>query len=92
MLGLNEREANEFIIYWLPRLENSPYNFVRFLTYEEMDNNMRLKITPAPETLIRVTMEFKQLNKKIEVAEQIIMPSQERIGFVAVEWGGIERK
>ena len=90
VLGLNEREANEFVIYWLPRLESNRYNYIRFQTYEEIESNMRLKITPVPDTLIRVMMEFKPLNQKIEVTEQVLTPASPRVGFVAVEWGGTE--
>ena len=52
-LGLNRKEANEFIIYWLPKMENNPYNLIHFSSaeYEEM---AKLNITPTPETLIRV--------------------------------------
>ena len=31
-LGLTEREADEFIIYWLPKLEGNPYNLLSFQT------------------------------------------------------------
>ena len=31
LLGLTEREAEEFIIYWLPRLRTYPYVYLRFL-------------------------------------------------------------
>ena len=31
-LGLNRREANEFIVYWLPQLEQNPYNMIAFQT------------------------------------------------------------
>ncbi len=91
-LGLNEREANEFIIYWLPKLESSPYNFIRFQKIEEQNQNMPLDITPKPDTLIRVTMEFKNLVKPIVVKEQILPPTPVRTGFVAVEWGGTDIK
>ena len=87
ILGLNEREANEFIIYWLPKLENNKYNYIRFQTMDEMNNNMKLTITPQPETLIRVRMEYKPLTKKIKVKEQKLQPVQ-RHGFTVVEWGG----
>ena len=30
ILGLNEREAEEFIIYWLPILEKNKYNYIFF--------------------------------------------------------------
>ena len=29
-LGLTEQEANEFIIYWLPKMEHNPYNLISF--------------------------------------------------------------
>ena len=59
ILGLNEREANEFIIYWLPKLESNKYNFIRFQTEEEINRNMPLEIEPEPDTIIRVVMEYK---------------------------------
>ena len=88
-LGLNEREAEEFIIYWLPKLENNKYNYIRFASKEEIDTDMPLIITPFPDTTIRVLMTFKGLNRPINVKEQII-ETPERKGFVAVEWGGTE--
>ena len=88
-LGLNERETEEFIIYWLPKLENNKYNFIRFQTMEEIDNNMPLKIDPTPDTIIRIVMEFKGLEKEITVQEQELQKPK-REGFVVVEWGGTE--
>ncbi|MBQ8251097.1 MAG: hypothetical protein IJY92_04205 [Alphaproteobacteria bacterium] len=89
-LGLNEREANEFIIYWLPKLESSPYNFIRFQTLEEQNQNMPLEVTPQPDTLIRVMMEFKNLVTPIIVTEQVLPPTPKRTGFTLVEWGGTD--
>lgn len=91
ILGLNEREANEFIIYWLPKLESNKYSFIRFQTMQEINENMPLEITPTPDTIIRVTMEFKALENQIEVKEQTLT-TPERKGFVVVEWGGTEIK
>ena len=87
VLGLNEREANEFIIYWLPKLENNKYNYIRFQTMEEINDYMKLDINPKPDTLIRVLMEYKPLDKKIKVKEQKLTTIQ-RHGFSVVEWGG----
>jgi len=89
ILGLTEREANEFIIYWLPKLESNIYNFIRFQTIEEINANMPLKIAPTPDTIIRVMMEFKPLNKIKNTTEQNL-ETPTRDGFVIVEWGGIE--
>ena len=91
ILGLNEREANEFIIYWLPKLESNKYNFIRFQTEEEINNNMPLEITPEPETIIRVVMEYKGIENPIKVQEQRL-ETPERTGYTVVEWGGTEIK
>ena len=40
LLGLNEREAEEFIVYWLPKLQENKYNYIRFATMEEINENM----------------------------------------------------
>ena len=91
ILGLKEREAEEFIIYWLPKLEANKYNYIRFATAEEIENNMPLEITPKPNTTIRIIMTFKGLENPIQVKEQKL-EQVERNGFVAVEWGGSEIK
>jgi len=86
-LGLTEREANEFIMYWLPQMEPNEYNFIRFETIEEINENMPLDIYPKPDSIIRVMMEWKPLTEKKEIKEQeLITPVRE--GFTVVEWGG----
>ena len=87
ILGLTEREANEFIIYWLPRLNKNKYNLIRFETIDEINKDMPLKVSPKPDTVIRVFMDFKPLDKKIEIKEQKLT-KQTRKGFTIVEWGG----
>lgn len=87
ILGLTEREANEFIIYWLPRLNENKYNLIRFETIDEINKDMPLKVSPKPDTVIRVFMDFKPLDKKIEIKEQKLT-KQTRKGFTVVEWGG----
>lgn len=90
-LGLNAREAEEFIVYWLPVLQKNEYNYIRFATREEIDANMPLEINPNPDTTIRVLMTYKGLQEPIEVEEQKLTKPI-RKGFVAVEWGGTEIK
>ncbi len=34
VLGFYEREEEEFIIYWLPKLEANKYNYIRFASEE----------------------------------------------------------
>ncbi len=89
ILGLNEIEAEEFIVYWLPKLQNNKYNFIRFATMDEINSMMPLEFSVEPDSLIRVLMEYKPLDKYMEVKEQQLM-TPERTGFVVVEWGGTE--
>ena len=91
ILGLNEYETEEFIIYWLPKMQNNKYNFIRFATMEEIDNYMPLELSARPDTLIRIRMQYKPLNKQIDVKEQVLT-HVERTGFTVVEWGGSEIK
>lgn len=88
VLGLNEKEAEEFIIYWLPKLESNKYNYIRFQSKEQIDENMGLEITPTPDTVIRVMMEYKGLGELVEVQEQQLPATPTRDGFTVVEWGG----
>lgn len=91
ILGLNSKEKEEFIVYWLPKLEANKYNYIRFASTAEIENNMPLEIIPKPDTTIRVLMTFKGLEAPIQVKEQKLEQVQ-RNGFVAVEWGGTEIK
>ena len=89
VLGLNDYESNEFIMYWLPQLEHNKYNYIRFATMEEINNIMELNITPKADSIIRVLMLFKPLDSEINVNEQIL-DTPIRKGFTVVEWGGVK--
>lgn len=91
ILGFTEREMEEFIIYWAPKLQENEYNYIRFATIEEINKNMPLEFSTQPDTLIRVLMTYKGLDTPIDVKEQQL-DTPERTGFVAVEWGGTEIK
>jgi len=91
ILGLNNKEAEEFIIYWLPILQENKYNYIRFATLEEINNNMPLDFSVKPDTLIRVLMQYKALDEYVKVKEQKLA-TPERNGFVVVEWGGTKIK
>ena len=90
-LGLNYKEREKFIIYWLPKLQENKYVYIRFQTMEEIEENMPLYISKTPDTLIRVMMEWKGLDEYKEVKEQKLEKA-ERKGFTVVEWGGTEIK
>ncbi len=90
LLGLTPREANEFIIFWLPTLEKNAFNAIHFSGNDYLEQ-AQLTITPAPETMIRIAMVFQGLDAPIEIPEQDLTPLQKsRKGFTVVEWGGQE--
>lgn len=90
ILGLNYKEKEEFIVYWLPKLEANRYNYIYFATAEEIANDMPLAFSVQPDTLIRVNMVFEGLDEYMEIKEQALTPAPKRSGFTVVEWGGIE--
>ncbi len=89
-LGLTRREANEFIVYWLPQMEKNPYNVISFQTMAYMEK-AELNIEPEPDTVIRVFMAWYGTAEKIEMIEPLIV-TPERKGFTVVEWGGSESR
>ena len=87
-LGLNEREAEEFIIYWLPQLQDNKYNYIYFALTDETAADMPLDVSPQPDTVIRFTMEYSPLQTPLQIPEQQLPATPERKGFTLVEWGG----
>lgn len=87
-LGLTRKEANEFIIYWLPRMQNNKYNIISFQTTAYTDNAV-LDIDPLPDTTIRIFMAWKSVDEKIDIKPQVLT-APKRKGFTVVEWGGSE--
>ena len=85
-IGLTEREANEFIIYWLPRLEQNEYNLISF-NAEKYCASARLEITPTPDSILRVFMSAKAVDSFVEI-ESEGFDGFDREGFTVVEWGG----
>lgn len=89
-LGLNKKETADFMEFWEPRMQNSPYYFVTFLGNQAMDQLAPLTIDPKPDTIIRILMDFMPLEKPIEI-EGYEIKTPERKGFTVVEWGGVLR-
>lgn len=87
-MGLTPREYNEFIVYWLPLMQNNRYNFIAFQT-EAYTDAAKLDISPAPDSMLRVFMVYRPLDEPVKAEEQEL-PTFERNGFTVVEWGGTE--
>jgi len=85
-IGLIPREYNEFIVYWLPYMQDNAYNLITFQG-EVYTDSAELIIYPEPDSVLRVFMAIRPLSSPIEVEEQVLEPFT-RTGFAVIEWGG----
>ena len=91
-VGLSEREAEEFIVYWLPQLQESEYNYIYFETADEIEADMPLLVNPSPDHVIRVLMTWTPLDHDIDMPMQELKTVDrkqiEESDLYVVEWGG----
>ncbi len=85
-IGLNTKEKSDFIMFWYPKLQEYPYIQITFAG-EDYNQSAPLKITPKPDSLLRVFMVAKPLDTSIVIEPQKL-EKFERKGFSVVEWGG----
>ena len=90
-LGLNEKEAADFMSYWLPLMEGNEYNVITFQTtaYEDAAG---LIVNPSPDVTVRINMLWYATSEYVELESQNLEdmnPSlTDRFGLTLVEWGG----
>jgi hypothetical protein len=89
-LGLIGHEKQEFLAFWMPRLEalNSPYIFFSILDPSTKANIDTVSISPKPDTQIEFIAYFKAVSV-LAINTLELPPTPERKGFVSVEWGGV---
>jgi hypothetical protein len=88
--GLNQTEAKEFMEFWVPLFKGAPYYRISFLT-NDWSKAAPLNVSPAPQTQIRIFMDWSPLANSIEMTEPTVT-TPTRKGFTLVEWGGLLRK
>lgn len=87
-MGLNDKEINDFMVFWLPRMQDNPYNVISFQT-ENYLKAAQLEVSPRPDTMLRVFMAWKKADNFVHIKEQKLAKTK-RKGFALVEWGGTE--
>ena len=96
VLGLDQREAAEFITFWGPRIAERGRALVTFATDEYVRKavyrftDVSSGADAIPDTFIRVYVIIGDVPQEA-VPEQNLVPAPARTGFTAVEWGGTER-
>ncbi len=93
-MGLNPSERSEFMSYWLPQMLAKDANFYRvsFLQTHELNQFIPMAVTPTPDTVFRIFLDWEVLAQKPDqLPEPQKLQRLERVGFTLVEWGGLKR-
>ncbi|MFA6131227.1 MAG: hypothetical protein WC730_03130 [Patescibacteria group bacterium] len=88
-LGLNEKETADFMDFWYPRMQGSAYYQIGFHGTGMMNHLAPMDVTPAPDTVIRILMDYQPLDESIEANPPTLPKTPVRQGFTVVEWGGV---
>jgi hypothetical protein len=92
--GFNTQEITDFLEFWSPRMqaETQDYLFVSFWGTQYMNKIAPISISPQPDSILRVLMDYKAVPEFYETTAPKIRKFK-RTGFVVTEWGGtLERK
>ncbi|MEN2996936.1 MAG: hypothetical protein ABC360_08105 [Acetomicrobium sp.] len=58
-LGLNGKEARDLKEYWIKNLKPAKYYVIKLLDRNFIDENLKLQVSPTPQTVIRLMLYFK---------------------------------
>lgn len=89
-LGLNEKETADFLEFWLPLMQESSYYKIGWHGKTMMDALAPMSLSVRPDSVIRVLMDFEELNAPTASHPQTFR-TPKREGFTVVEWGGVLR-
>lgn len=89
-MNLNAKEKADFITFWGPKMNESPFGVARFIFNQDYNKDVaELTISPKPNSLFRVYLLWQPLNetpKDLPKTQEI--QSANRSGFYLIEWGG----
>lgn len=85
--GFNNREINDFIDYWIPRLKDYPVYSIYPQTKEIIDNVIQLDLSKQYDSILRL---FYVIKGHYQLQDKLIAPAIDifiRDGYVITEWG-----
>ena len=90
-LGLNQKEQNDFITYWLPKMVKNEYNIIKF-NPEEFCDMYKLHSIPEAMNTIDVYMIFRGVPEYTDIQPQDLtsINCPDRGQLTLVQWGGSE--
>jgi len=87
--GFNRNEINDFLEYWIPRLQNH----TRYLIYpqfsQEIERIIQLNVSIKPDALLRLFYVIKGTNRLDMLPPPAPISNCLRRGFTITEWGVI---
>ncbi len=92
--GFNTQEITDFLEFWSPRMnaETEDYLFISFWGTQYMNKIAPISISPQPDSILRVLMDYKAVPEFYEITAPKIRKFK-RTGFTVTEWGGtLERR
>ncbi len=90
-LGLSAKESADFLDFWSDKLPKTPYVRLTWFTTKQMDELAPLFVSPRPDSVIRIFLDFQGYQTKISLPAQKLSAIP-RTGFTVIEWGGLLRK
>lgn len=83
-IGFVGREVQDFVDYWVPVLEGSPW----YAVYpQDPEKFVTVDIAPAPDKILRSLLFIRPMNQKLNLVEPPLPEPFPRDGYVAAEWG-----
>jgi hypothetical protein len=89
LTGFSEREKDDFVEYWIPRLTDYPYYIIYPQFADEIGKVIRLKFSESPDNILRLFYIIKGITHKDQMLPAPTIPRFNRTGFVVTEWGVI---
>ena len=90
-MGFFENERNDFLEFWLPRMQEAPYYKIGFHGTEVMNQLAPLQLSVKPDHIFRILMDYSPLEHWLPSDPPTTLPHANREGFDVMEWGGVLR-
>ena len=87
--GFEGREIDDFIDYWIPKLDNQAFYSIYPQTERTINNVIKLNFSKQPDTMLRLFYVIKGHNQMPDELIEPTIESFERNGFAVTEWGVI---
>ena len=87
--GFNDKEKNDFLEYWIPRLVDYDYYIIYPQYSQIIEKIINLKFSIHPDNILRLFYVIEGMNNEEVISPPPPIPHFNRHGFVVAEWGVI---